>query len=234
MLSFTELDADFDDENLNIGKAVDIDAFDSPTEIARPAKRKGRTQQRAKKPMNLMEEEEIEEEEEIIGEEIPDADRYGGDYGGNFGFPDESFGHDEEEEDLPLEEDDNLEDMGEEQVEEQVEEEEEEDIYGRQETPPPIKRGKGRGRGRPKASEKPAKTPTGKPRTKSSSSQPVAKRARTTSAAPHSPKIIQRKVIPHPADLSTMDGDGILPRNLINYSSAFNTNTSGTTGTLER
>ena len=205
MLSFAELDADFDDENLNTGKADDADILESPTEIARPTKRKGLTQQQTKKHMNFMEEDEEEEE-------IPNAERsppdYGGDYGGDFGFPDEPFQLDEEEEDLPLEEDDNLEDMEEEQEEEGQDEEderEEDDISERQETPPPVKPS----RGRPKVSEKPTKKPAGRQPTKSSSSQPVAKRARTTSAAPRSPKIIQRKVIPHPADISTVDGDGI-------------------------
>jgi len=210
MLSFAELDADFDDENLNAGKADDADILESPTETARPAKSKGLTQQRPKKRMGLMEEEEEEDEEE----EIPSGERsaldYGGDYGGDFGFPDEPFQQDEEEEeeDLPLEEDDNLEDMEEEQEDEVQDEEdqnEEDDISGQQETPPPVKRSKGR----TKVSEKATKKPAGRQRTKSSSSQPVPKRARTTSAAPRSPKIIQRKVIPHPADISTMDGDGI-------------------------
>ena len=100
MLSFTELDADFDDEILNAGNPRDADTFESPTAIARPAKRKGLTQQMSRKPVNVMEEEEV-EEEEVYGD-----DRFGGGDGG--GFADESYEHDEPLEGILQEEDYNL------------------------------------------------------------------------------------------------------------------------------
>jgi hypothetical protein len=190
MLSFTELDADFNDENLNPGRADDdADTFASPTEIARPTRRKGLTQQTIQKQLDFMEE-----------EEVHDHGGFGDDFGGGFG--DDSFEYGDAVDDIPQEEEGDLDDV---EDKPQEEEEEEEDIYGRQATPPPpIKRGKGR----PRVSEKPAKPSTGRKRTKSASTQPAAKGARTTSAAPHFPKIIERKEIPHPADLSMMDGDG--------------------------
>jgi len=223
MLSFTELDADFDDEILNARKP-DATTLESPTEIARPAKRKGLTQKLSRKP-EPMEEEIVEEEEEIY-----DHDRFGG---GDGGFADESYEHDEPVEDI-LQEDfeEEVEEVEEEEEEDEVQVvEEEEDIYGTQKPSPIIRK-----RGRPKgSSQKPAKKAPSKQRTKSSSSQPAPKRARTTSSAPRSPKILQRKEIPHPADVSTIDGESTPPSYyFVDFSSSIKTNSSSTTSTLER
>jgi centromere protein C len=208
MLSFTELDADFEDENLNLGTGDDPVA-ESPTETARPTKRKGLSQQKRQKAYgvedaDIVEEDELEEQyEQEEQEELQDygdvrgnyGDDYGGDYGGDSFGQEESF---EEQQDPPNED---VEDV----------EEEEEDIYGHQPSPPPVQRA----RGRSKASDKPI--PLNKPkkavgRPKASSTQPAPKRARTTSTAPRAssqpPKIIERKEVPHPADISMMDGDG--------------------------
>lgn len=193
MMSFTELDADFDDEILNAGKPDDT--FESPTEIARPAKRKGLTQQLSRKPAEPI------EEEEIVDEEIYDDDRFGG---GDGGFADESYDHDEPVEDLLQGEDENSEDF-----EGEIEEvEEEEDIYGTLEPSPPVNRGRGRPKG---SSQKPAKKAPLRLRAKQISAQPAPKRAGTTSTGARSPKILQRREIPHPGDVSTIDGESTLP-----------------------
>ena len=148
----------------------------------------------SRKPVNVMEEEEV-EEEEVYGD-----DRFGGGDGG--GFADESYEHDEPLEGILQEEDYNLGEVDDEAEEvEEEEEEEEEDIYGTREPSPPVKQRKGR----PKLAQKPAKNAPSTQRTKSSSTQPAPKRTRTISTALRSPKIIQRKEIPHPADVSMMD-----------------------------
>jgi hypothetical protein len=202
---FTEIDADFDDENLNVGKD-DADTFESPTETARPAaKRKGLIQQIPRKPVEPEPEPEPEEEPEEEEEEIVEEEDYHevAPFGDDYDYEDNAFGQGEEFEERLEEREDSREDTVMEQ-----DEEDEEDLYGRPPTPPPVKPGKGR----PKQSAKPAKKASGKGRPpKQSSTQPAAKRPRTTSAAPPSPKIIQRREIPHPADISTMEGDGNLP-----------------------
>jgi len=211
---FAELDTDFDDENLNVGKD-DADTFESPTEIARPAaKRNGLVQQIPRKPVELEaepeepEEEDVEEQEGGMEEEQEEAQEeelleeepyhqvagFGDDYD-----DDDGFGQQEEEFEDQLQEDSR------EDVVMEEEEEEEEDLYGPPPTPPPAKRSKAR----PKQTTKPAKKPSGKGRPpKQSSTQPTAKRSRTTSSAP---QITQRKEIPQPADVSIMGGDGTPP-----------------------
>jgi hypothetical protein len=89
------------------------------------------------------------------------------------------------------------------------EEDEEEDIYGQppSASPPPQPKPQS---SRAQKSKKPT---TSRPRkqskqTSSSSSSQPTKRARTTSTAPRSPKIIERREVPHAADISTLDGDG--------------------------
>jgi hypothetical protein len=207
-MSFTELDADFEDENLKLGVGDDTAAIESPTEAARPAKRNGLTQQTRRKPYEVEGAEIVEEEEELDEqeeEEVQDYGGYGDDFGGGFG--DDSFDRQdpEDEEEVPQDLPDG--DLGD--VEEG--EEGEEDIYGREPSPPPVRRP-----GRPKASEKPipnkSKKPVGRPPKRAGSTQPAPKRARTTSSGPRAssqpPKIIERKEIPHPADISMMDSDG--------------------------
>jgi hypothetical protein len=188
MLAFTELDADFDDENLNTGMASVDDILESPTEAARPARKKGLTQKVAQKAADL-----IEEEEESVGEEQYRDDGFGDDYGAGFG--DDSFDQEERVNETPEAQDDDPEDA------EHAQEVEEEDIYGHK---PAVRRGKGR----PKvSSQKSVKKSSGRPRKQSQSVQPAPKRART-SAAPASPKIMERREVPREGDISMMDADG--------------------------
>jgi hypothetical protein len=226
MLSFTELDADFEDENLNIGMGEDAGPPESPTEIARPAKRKGLTQQTRRKTYEVEDADVVEDEDEEDEPGVPDDQDDGQDYGGfGGGFGDDSFGQDEpmdEQELLPY---DNLGDV-----------EEEEDIYGQQPSPQPPKKS----RGRPKASSQSVQPEKPKKVTKrAGSTQPVPKRPRTTSAAPRGSsqpaKIIERKEIPHPADMSMMDSESKTPlEQSLTNSPSLHPNKSRTTSTLEK
>lgn len=189
LLTYTDFIADIEDEDLNIGANLDADITESPTEAVRPVPRKnGLAQKTSRKALVL---DEDEEEEEIVRQD-EDVD-HSSDYGGGFG--DNSFdqnGQMEDQEEDQYVDQQQLED--EEAEEEQVEE---------PATPSPGRR-KARSKSAPKSK---ARSQAKKPKP-SSSSQPAAKRPRTTPVASQS--IIQRKEYPHPADVSMMDGDGIL------------------------
>jgi hypothetical protein len=229
ILAFTELDTDFDDENLIANAA---DTIESPTEVARPTRKKGLTQKMSQKAVELVEEEEeaaeeeeeaAEEEEEAAEEEQYHDDGLGDDYGTGFG--DNPFDEPEQAEETPEAQDDNPEDVG------HAQDEEEEDLHVHKPAVPPGRRGKGQ----PKmSSQKSAKKSGGRPRKQSPPVRPAPKRART-SAAPASPKIIQRREVPHQGDISMADGDGASPKYKFTYrSSSVKTNTSSAVSTLER
>lgn len=218
MLTFTELDTDFDDENLNPGIAnTAADTLESPTEAARPARKKGLTQKLSQKAVILSD-----EEEEAAVEEQYHDDGFGDDYGTGFG--DDSFDQPEGVEETPEAQDDDPED-----IEDAQEEEEDIPVYK------PVVSTVKRGKGRPKiSSQKSSKKSSGRPRKQSPSIQPAPKRARA-SVAPASPEIIQRLEVPRQGDMSMIDGDGTPLNYKFTYkSSSVNTNTSSAVSPLER
>jgi hypothetical protein len=186
LLSYTEFDADMDDENMDIGTNMDATIIESPTEAVRPVpRRNGLAQQSRHKALVLDDEEEV-EEEEMIREEVEENDNE--DYRPAFG--EDSFEQDELMEDIPEPHYGNDQQSEDEPVEEPV-------------SPPPVRKG-----GRTKTTQKSTVQSRAKKSKESSSSQPAAKRPRTTPTASQS--IIERKEYPHAADVSNMDGDGTL------------------------
>jgi hypothetical protein len=193
LLSYTEFDADMDDDNMDIGTNMDAAITESPTETVRPVpRRNGLAQQTRHKSLVLDDEEEVvveedeEEEEEIIGEDVQENDNE--DYGAAFG--DDSFEQNNQMGDMPEPQYENDQQSEDEQVEEPA-------------TPPPVRKA-----GRTKTQKSTVQSRAKKTK-QPSSSQPAAKRPRTTPTASQS--IIERKEYPHAADVSTMDGDGTLP-----------------------
>jgi hypothetical protein len=177
-----------DDENMDIGMNMDAAITESPTETVRPVpRRNGLTQQTKHKALVLDDEEEVVEEEEIIRAETEENDNE--DYG--VAFEDDSFEQNDQMEDMPEPHYENDQQSEDEQVEELA-------------TPSAVRKGR-----RTKTTQKSAVPSRAKKPKQPSSSQPAAKRPRTTPKAAQS--IIERKEYPHPADVSTMDGDGTLP-----------------------
>jgi hypothetical protein len=179
-----------DDENMDIGMNMDAAITESPTETVRPVpRRNGLAQQTKHKALVLDDEEEVvEEEEETIRAETEENDN--GDYG--VAYEDDSYDQNDQMEDMPEPHYGNDQPSEEEQVEELA-------------TPSPVQKGR-----RTKTTQKSTVPSRAKKPKQPSSSQPAAKRPRTTPKASQS--IIERKEYPHPADVSTMDGDGTLPR----------------------
>ena len=187
LLSYTEFDADMDDENMDTGMNMDAAITESPTETVRPVpRRNGLTQQTKHKALVLDDEEDV-LEEEIIRDETEENDHE--DYG--VAFDDDSFEQNDQMEDMPEPHYDNDQQSEDEQVEELA-------------TPSPVRKGR-----RTKTTQKSTVPPRANKPKQPSSSQPAAKRPRTTPKASQS--IIERKEYPHPADVSTMDGDGTYP-----------------------
>jgi len=199
LISFTELDTDFEDENLTQGRGDLADPAASPTELARPTRRKGLTQQKTvtkvPKPVDT--------DSEGDGP-VPWRQDFTDDPTGGFG--DDILFEDED----PEEQENGHDELMEESLgSEQAEDEEADD--------PPVrsKQAGNRARGQPKSTKQHAQNTASGPRKRtrkpqeSFSSQPLPKRTRTTSAAPRSSiKIVERKEIPQVADVSMMEGDG--------------------------
>jgi len=211
LISFTELDTDFENEDMNHRMESLADPVQSPTVTLRPARRKGLAQQMQRRGKEVEEEG---EQEENLEEEVPMAarddyiDEDEGGYEGGFGDDSLDFGQEEPEEvlDIPM---DVIEET---EAEEEPEELSEEELDEEEPTQPPAPTSRGRGRPSTKSKQK-AATKSTKAKTdrqsKKSSSQPLPKRARTTSSQPRSPpRILERKEVPHPTEISA-DGDGI-------------------------
>jgi hypothetical protein len=222
LLSFTDLEVEsFEEDGLppRGGKDNNIENIEeSPSERARTTQkgRRGLSQEKVKRPVFKMVEENLPDDyddDDTIAESIVDDGGFaGGDFGG--GFADDEYEGVERDENPPVNEEDEDEDVVEiegdvEQIQEDEEGEEEVDEEGEEVSPPPqpAKRGKGRPPNAWSKTTKSTKKPARRPQAKSSSAQPAPKRARTTGART-SPRIKERKEIPRAADLSTMDDTG--------------------------
>jgi hypothetical protein len=183
LISFTELDTDFDDENLNVGAD---EPAESPTERARPPKRAGLRQHTVSRKVQRL----VASDSEEDGDWVQTTD-YGGE--GGFGEP-LDFGEAEEE---IVEESEQEGYQEHDELEAQYEEAESDELDELIPSPPIPKRSPGR--------PKPASTTTAKRSRAQKSSQPQTKRSRTTSTA----RIIERKERPQRIELSPSDGESI-------------------------
>lgn len=204
LISFTELDTDFEpDEGMLHGMGRPADLMESPTEHIKPTKRKGLTQQIQKKQQQP-----VEVEEEVpapVAEDYEDQVDYGA------GFADESldFGANDSEEEEQVEVEEQIDVIEETEAEEEPEELEE-DVEPLEVSSPLVKKGRGRPKGAQKAASSRTTKGKGKQTQKKTSSQPLPKRARTTSAQPRSPpRIRERKEIPQASDFTSAEGEGI-------------------------
>lgn len=186
ILSFTEIDADFEDGNLYIGRDQ-ADQLESPTELAKPAKRKGLVQQARRKQDEFVEEEPENEDIDEFREE--NNDDYGG-FGG--GFEDDLYDQGEVmEEALDALSDDS----------EDIEQEEEPDAeLNGQRSSPRLRKTSHR------ASRNATRKPLARTKGRPLSARPSTKRAPTKSPAP---KIIERREVPQAVDTLSLDSEGI-------------------------
>src|SRR5579859_7499872 len=137
MLSFTELDNDFDDDILNAGRLDDIAQIESPTEALRSTKRKGLTQQPRKKIQTLLEDE-LSEDEPVQEQEDVQEDYYaGGGFGGDYDGDDDGRFVDTGGDDA-FADDDQMDDQQEISQENLEMDDDDEEDMDQEPTPPPV------------------------------------------------------------------------------------------------